>query len=360
MRCLFFNNTPAHVHLYKHTVTQLEDDGHDVLVLARNDEFTETLLSYHDVPYETYGDRSESLHSLAWELPAHLATIGTQARQFDPDVIFGIGPYAAYTGTITRTPAIAVLDSEPSLDHVVSRPFVQAFLTPAAFQKDLGAKHYEFEGFKESAYLHPDVFEADKSVRDDLGVDQDESYAIVRFNAFNGHHDVGRQGFSIEQRRELLSELADHATIFVSDEGGDLEFEDLPARKFDLHPARMHDALNEAALLVADTQTMITEAALLGTPALRSNSFVGEDDMGNFLELEKQGLVENIGEFEAVLERSQELLADESAPERWEQRRNDYVEDMVNLTDVISDVALAYSDTNTEPVQVNLSPRGVN
>ncbi len=253
-----------------------------------------------------------------------------------------------------------MLDSEPSLDHVVSRPFVQAFLTPAAFQKDLGAKHYEFEGFKESAYLHPDVFEANKSVRDDLGVEPDESYAIVRFNAFNGHHDVGRQGFSLEQRRQLLSELAEYATIFVSDEGGDLEYDDLPARKFDLHPARMHDALNEADLLVADTQTMITEAALLGTPALRSNSFVGEDDMGNFVELEKEGLVENIGEFEAVLERSQELLADDSAPERWEQRRNDYVEDMVNLTDVISDVALAYSETSTEPVQVNLSPRGVN
>ncbi|GAB3673869.1 DUF354 domain-containing protein [Halopiger thermotolerans] len=355
MRCLFFNNTPAHVHLYKHTVDRLEADGHDVLVLARGDEFTESLLSYHELPYETYGDRGESLSSLLRELPAHLYAMGRKARAFDPDVIFGIGPYAAYTGTITGTPAIAVLDSEPSLDHVVSRPFVQAFLTPEAFQKDLGAKHYRFEGFKESAYLHPDVFEPDESVRDDLGVSPDEPYAIVRLNAFNGHHDVGREGFSLEQRRRLLEALAEHATIFVSDEGGELDFSNIDAQPYDLHPARIHDALAEADLLVADTQTMVTEAALLGTPAIRSNSFVGEDDMGNFLELEDAGLVENIGEFDAVLERAEELLADESAPERWERRRDDYVEDMVNLTEVLSNIALAYSETSTDPVPVDVT-----
>ena len=36
MRYLFFNNTPAHVHLYKHAVAELERQGHDVLVLGRD------------------------------------------------------------------------------------------------------------------------------------------------------------------------------------------------------------------------------------------------------------------------------------------------------------------------------------
>ncbi|ELZ01179.1 hypothetical protein C482_08271 [Natrialba chahannaoensis JCM 10990] len=355
MRCLFFNNTPAHVHLYKHTVSRLEDAGHEVLVLARSDECTEALLSYHDVPYETYGDRSDSLQSLLWEVPAHLSTIARQARQFDPDVVFGIGPYAAYTGTITRAPAVAVLDSEPSLDHVVSKPFVRAILTPEAFRKDLGTKHYRFRGFKESAYLHPDVFEADESVRADLGVDADEPYVIVRLNAFNGHHDVGKRGFSVDQRRQLLSALADHATVFVSDEGGDMALDELDVRPYDLHPARIHDALAEAELLVADTQTMVTESALLGTPAIRSNSFVGEDDMGNFLELEEHGLIDNCSEFETVLARAQQLLSDESTAETWAKRRDSYTADMVNLTEIITSVAQSYSEPSTQPATVDVT-----
>ncbi|MCU4924610.1 hypothetical protein OB905_01235 [Halobacteria archaeon AArc-dxtr1] len=344
MKCLFFTNTPAHVHLFKHTVTRLQAEGHDVLVLARQDECTEALLEYHELPYEIYGHRGGDWASLAWELPRHLARIGRSARRFDPDVIFGIGPYAAATGVATGAPSIAVLDSETSLDHVVSRPFVQAFFTPEAFRTDLGPKQYRFNGFKESAYLHPDVFSPDPDIREALGVGPDEEYAIVRLNAFNGHHDVGRKGFSVAQRRQLLTELADHATVFVSDEGGELEMDELPVRSFDLHPARLHDALAEASLLVADTQTMVTEAALLGTPAVRSNSFVGEDDMGNFLELEDADLICNLSEFDAVLERSRELLADDATDERWERRRDEYVADMVNLADLLHHVALTFAD----------------
>lgn len=348
MRSLIFNNTPAHVHMYKHVVRTLEDEGHDVLVLARSDECTEALLSYYDLPYETYGERSETLHSLAWELPSHLYTIGRLARQFDPDVVFGKGPYAAAAGTVTRTPTIAVLDTEPSLDRVVARPFVRAILTPSAFQKDLGSKHYQFTGVTETAYLHPDVFEPDPSIRDELSVGRDEPYVIVRFNAFNGHHDVGKQGFSLEQRRQLLSELSDRATVFVSDEGGALDLTDTEARAFDLHPARMHDALAEADLLVADTQTMVTEAALLGTPAIRSNSFVGEDDMGNFVELEEHGLVRNLESFDEVREQSRDLLADESAVPTWERRRDEYVEGIDNVTELLCDIAVSYGGSRAD------------
>jgi uncharacterized protein len=347
MKALIFTNTPAHVHLYKHVVKKLEERGDDLLVLARSDECTEALLSYYELPYQTYGDRSDSLHSLAWELPAHLATIASRARRFDPDIIFGKGPYAAAAGLVSRTATIAILDSETSLDHVVARPFVQAILTPSAFRKDLGHKHYTFSGVTEAAYLHPDHFDPDPSIRDELGVDRDEPYAIVRFNAFNGHHDVGKKGFSLEQRRRLLAALSEHATVFVSDESRALDGVELEARSFDLHPAKMHDALAEAELLVADTQTMVTEAALLGTPAIRSNSFVGADDMGNFIELEERGLVKNLESFDAVLEASRAILADETAAQRWERRRDAYVDGIDDLTELLYDLAVTYCDSRS-------------
>ena len=345
MKTLIFTNTPAHVHLYKNVVKRLEATGYEVLVLARSDECTEALLSYYELPYETYGKRSGSLRSLAWELPSHLRTIAPRARGFDPDVIFGKGPYAAAAGAVTRTPTIAVLDSETSFDHIVARPFVRALLTPDAFQKDLGRKHHTFSGVTELAYLHPDDFEPDPSVREALGVERDEPYAIVRFNAFNGHHDVGKRGFSIEQRRHLLSELSERATVFVSDERGELVTDGTEAQPFDLHPAQMHDALAEAALLVADTQTMVTEAALLGTPAIRSNSFVGADDMGNFIELEEHDLIRNLESFDAVLEQSRTLLADETAEERWERRRDEYVCGANNVTELLYEIAVTYCDS---------------
>ncbi len=338
MRYLFFTNTPAHVHLYRHAIERLQAEGHDVLVLGRDYGCTHALLDYHDLPYRIYGKCETTMFSLFRELPGQYLEIFRQTRRYDPDLIFGVGSYAAHAGAMSRTPVVVVADSEPTtFDHVASRPFVDTFLTPHTFGKDLGANHYEFRGFKELAYLHPDVYEPDPTIRDRLGVEPDEEYAIVRFNAFGSHHDVGHSGFSPEKRRKLIAALSEHVTVFVSDEGGNPAPGD--SYEFDLHPALLHDALAEASLLVADTQTMVTEAALLGTPAIRSNSFVGESDMGNFIELEREGLIHNFREFDDVLSQALTSISDDSAKRRLRERRDEYLSDKVNLTDVIVDVA---------------------
>jgi len=342
MRYLFFTNTPAHVHLYKHTVQALSDRGHDVLILAREYTCTTDLLEWYDLPYEVYGYCDTSKGSLLSRLPAHYVRAIRQARRFDPDLVFGMGSYAAHTGAITRTPTVLLIDSEPaSLDHTISTPFARAVLTPDTFRKDLGEDHYVFRGFKECAYLHPESYSPNPEIRDQLGLGDDEPYAIVRLNAFGSQHDVGKKGLTGEQRYEIIRHLSEDATVLVSDEGRETELDDLPAREFDLHPALMHDALAEAELLVADTQTMVTEAALLGTPAIRSNSFVGDDDMSNFLELENHGLIHNVGSAADIRELSRRLLRDDSVEETWNRRRTEFLADKVNLTDIILDVAAA-------------------
>jgi len=340
MRHLFFTNTPAHVHLYKHAVRLLDREGHDVTVMARDYGCTLDLLAYHDLPYEVYGRCGSTKRSRFLQFPGQFLRISRRAQQLEPDLVFGVGTFGAIAAAAARCRCVLVLDSEPTnLDHRISRRVADAILTPRAFEKRLGANHYEFDGFKESAYLHPSVFDPDPSVRDDLGLDPEESFAICRFNAFDAHHDVGQSGFSTAQREGLIERLAERATVLVSNEGGHLDLTGLDGRRFDLHPARIHDALAAADLLVADTQTMVTEAAMLGTPAVRSNSFVGEDDMGNFKRLEAAGLIFNYTGFEETISTAERLLSDDSVEDEWLAKRDDYVEGMVDLTDVIVEVA---------------------
>lgn len=342
MRLLVFANTPAHVHLYRHTVDRLEAAGHDVLVLSREYACTTDLLDYFDMPYQVYGNhRTEGYSALqfARELGGQFLSIGRQAARFDPDVVFGRGPYAAYAGTLTRTPVVLVLDDEPGdFNHTVSRPFADCILSPAVTRRDLGDDHYTFDGFKECAYLHPDVFEPTEAVRDHLGVDSDEPYVLVRFNALDALHDTDIEGFRPEQRRDLIRRVSEDATVFVSDEGGEMDLSSLPARPYDLHPALIHDAMADASLLVADTGTMATEAALLGTPALR---YRGTDthEYGEFRALERADLAEQFDFYEGIRDRSLEILADEGATDRWRRRRREYVGELVNLTDLLVDVA---------------------
>lgn len=342
MRILVLANTPAHVHLYRHAVDRLERAGHDVLVLTREYACTTDLLDYFGMPYRVYGEHATDGYSklqFARELGGQFLTIGAEAVRFDPDVVFGRGPYAAYAGTLARTPVVLVIDDEPGdFNHTVSQPFADCILSPAVTRRDLGGAHYTFDGFKECAYLHPDVFEPSGDVREYLDVDPDEPYVLVRFNALDALHDTDLEGFRPDQRRDLIERLSEEATVFVSDEGDDMDLGALPARPYDLHPALIHDAMAEASLLVADTGTMATEAALLGTPAFR---YRGTDDheYGEFRELERAGLAEQFDEYVAVRDRSLEILADDDAGDRWDERRREYVGDLVNLTELLVDVA---------------------
>ncbi len=339
MRYVIFTNTPAHVHLYKYPVRRLQADGHEVKVLAREYGCTVELAEAFDLPYTIYGSCETNKRSLIRNLPRHYLNIVREVRSYDPDLIFGMGAYAAHAGAVSRTPTMLVLDSEPTqLDHLISRPFADAILTPDSFRRDLGPNHYAFPGFKECAYLHPDLFEPDDDIRSALGVGSDP-FVLLRFNAFGSHHDVSEGGFTSTQRQQLIHDLADHATVLVSDEGNGCPLENLPARPFDLPPDRLHDALAEASLLVADTQTMVTEAALLGTPAIRSNSFVGADDMGNFIELAQRNLVDNLSTFSNVRARALEILQQDGIQNRYQRRRRALFEEKVNLTDVLVEVA---------------------
>lgn len=347
MRYLIFTNTPAHVHLYRNLVAALESDGQEVLVLGRDYACTKDLLEYYDMPYEIYGPQGTDFRSLVTNLPRQLAGILRRARDYDPDVIFGRTAYAAYAGVLTGTKPVLVLDSQPSYTGpMVFSRFARAAITPKAFNRVLGSHHYTFDGLTEVAYLHPDVYSPDPTVRDDLGVDPDEQYAIVRFNAFDALHDVGTDGNTQVDRRRLLERLSDHATVFVSDEGGHLDFDDVPAREYDLHPGRIHDALAEADLLVADTGTMVTEAALLGTPAVR---FVDESEptMGEFEELERNGIAVQHTDFDEVLDSCVRLIEDDSATERWEELRDRYLEGKPNVTNLLRKIAERPEDVET-------------
>ena len=342
-KAVFVVNTPAQAHQFRPVVRSLSEQGHEPLILARDYGCTVDLLEYHGLPYEVYGSVGMEQSSLYRTIPVHYYQIFKRVRQFDPDVVFGRSVFAAHAGLLTRTPSVLVVDSEvTSIDHRLSQPVADYILTPHTFEKDLGNRHFSFEGFTECAYLHPEVWERQTDIRSELGLDPDERYAVLRFNCLRAHHDVGESGFTIEQRNRLIEALSEAVTVLVSDEAAEGGASSTSARAFDIHPALMHDALAEADLLVADTQTMVTEAALLGTPAIRSNSFVGESDMGNFVELEEAGLIRNHERFRDVLDSSRELLGDESVQETWTTRAEEYMSDKVNLRDLLVDVVASF------------------
>jgi predicted glycosyltransferase len=139
-----------------------------------------------------------------------------------------------------------------------------------------------YQGYHELAYLHPNCFTPDENVLKKIGIEKGESYFILRFNAFKAHHDVGAEGLSIENKKKLISLLEEKGKIFITSERNiDEEF-----KKYQLllAPEKIHSLIYFATMLIGDSQTMTSEAAVLGTPAIKCNTFAGKLSVPNELE----------------------------------------------------------------------------
>ncbi|MFP8890749.1 DUF354 domain-containing protein [Natrialbaceae archaeon A-CW2] len=334
MKALFDINHPAHVHLFKHVIAELEAAGHDTHVLSRDKEITTTLLNRYEIAHTPLSAMGSRKFSLITEWAKREYRTIRIARSYDPDVILSVAsPPAAHAARVVGCPKIVFNDSEPAhLASKLTHPFTDRICTPANFDADVGKNQERYDGYHELAYLHPDRFEPDPNPLREHGIEPDNQYAVLRFVSWGAHHDVGHNGFSRDAKRELVSLLSEHGDVYITSESPlPAEFE---AYRLPIPPERMHDLLYYADLYAGDSQTMATEAAILGTPAVRSNSFAGDGDMSNFVELEEEyGLLYSRSDENKTIEIIHELLDDPNAKDSWHEKRERLIDDKIDVTE---------------------------
>jgi predicted glycosyltransferase len=335
MKIAFFLNTPAQVHLHKNVIRELQRNGHQTVILARAYGDTTQLLDELEFKYSVYLTAPKSKVGKILSFPFSALNAFYILRKENPDLIVDAGGYGALTSRLLGKPCLVFSDSEPMpVQLLMLRQLAYAIVTPDCFVRDLGRKHIRVRSYKELAYLHPDRFTPDGSIYALLGIKPTDDFSIVRFNAFDAVHDVGIKGLSLDDKRRLVERMSKYGRVFISSEL-DLP-EDLSEYSMRIPKTRIHDALSFAKILIADTQTMTTEAAVLGTPVVRINSFVGENDMGNFIELEKKyGLIFNYSESDKAIEQAIQLAAQPNIKKEWIAKRDNMLKDKIDLTEFL-------------------------
>jgi hypothetical protein len=323
-------NHPGQVHYFKNFIRDVRQHGHEVLVTASEKEITFRLLREYGLDFVPLGSYGGTLASKALNIPRLDLKMYAAVRKFRPDVFLGFGSIKnAHVSRLMRKPAIAFDDTEPSpVEHALYVPFTDTILTPACFRKDFGPKHIRYDGYIELAYLHPNYFRPDPAVLDLAGLGKDEPYSVLRFVGWNAANDIGRTGFDLATKRRAVRELEKHGRVFISSE---LPLPtDLEPYRLRTPPGLIHHLLAFARLLVCDSGTMTTEAALLGTPVVHFDT-IGQS-FGNFAELEQRyGLVCNIASPEQALDRALTLVARPGLKDEWRAKREAMLKEKIDV-----------------------------
>jgi len=332
-----FVNTPAQVHFYKNIAKSLEKKKNKVYFLARDYRETLAVLDGLGIKYFIYSKPHENKITKITDLPITVLRAQNHLKNIGVDITLGFGGPEAYTAFLLNKPSVVFQDSEPHINmsfliqFKLFIPFVSTIITPNIFSDNLGEKHIKINSFKEMAYLHPSYFHPDVSIFDLLKIEKNEPFLVLRFNALDAVHDAGIGGFSLKDKRKLIQELKKYARVFISAEG-DIP-KDFEKYVLKIPKQRIHDCLYYAKMIIADTQTMVTEAGILGTPAIRCNSFIGKNDMGNFIELEeKYKLIFNYKDPNRAIEKAVELIQNPDLKNKWKKRKQRLLDDKINLT----------------------------
>lgn len=240
--------------------------------------------------YRILSTAGRGLTGNARELAANIGRVVRETRASNIDC--WVSKYGAANVGALLAGAFSISFNDDDYDAVpwvawTSYPFARTLLAPDVTRMGpFNRKTHSYRSLHELFYLHPARFTPDSGIVEELGLAPGSDYVLIRLSALQAHHDRNIAGISDDLLSSLIARLRPGVKPIISSERAlGARFEPL---RFRLAPHRIHHALAFAACLVSDSQSMSAEAAVLGTPSLRINDFVGR--ISYLAELESYGL----------------------------------------------------------------------
>lgn len=323
---------PGYVHLFKNAIAELKERGFEVHVFAREKHETRDLLDALDIDYEMLAGEAHTLPQLVKVQAKYEYEILKRTRRMNSPVLLSAAePAITHASTCFDCHSLLFLDTEhDTFQNVLANPFADVICTPEPYWDDLGSKQVRYPGNHQLAYLHPNRFEPDPAVLNEIDIDEDDRIVVMRLVEWESAHDLGHGGIGrVEPIIEGLEQAG--ATVLISSEV-DLP-DSLGGRSLDLDPHRVHDLMSYADLYLGEGLTMANESAVLGTPAIYVSSLwtgVSEELSREF------GLLSRYDKDpppQEVLERATSMLDKDRST--WESRREDLLEAKIDTTEFI-------------------------
>ncbi len=334
MNILMDLSHPAHFHLLRNTYFQLLKTGHKIIVTVKNEPAIIELLKSYKIDFIVLGNKSDLLILKGFKQIIYNFKLWYLVLKYK--ITLGFSSSFTMTQIALFTPMDAILldDDDDDVEPLVAKfghPFAKAVLSPDCVNRKT-KNLITYKGYHELAYLHPNCFQPDVEVLDELGIGRNEIYYVLRFNAFKAHHDVGIKGISLENKRKLINLLESRGRVFITTEREiDDEFKKYLIK---IPSEKIHSLLFFATMFVGDSQTMTSEAAVLGTPAIRCNSFVGRISYLEELEHKYQlAYGFKTTEVEQMFVKIQNLLSLPNLKHIWGDKRKEMLKDKIDVTD---------------------------
>ncbi|MBR0170783.1 MAG: DUF354 domain-containing protein [Bacteroidales bacterium] len=276
---------PGHVHLLRNVAKELEGKGHRIYYSVRDIPVAKRLMEHYGMkPWLDLGGKKDSLLGKALTVAHQDVEILRFVRKNHIGLGLSSGLVLSHVSKLSKMRSFVFDDDDDAVEPLsvkYEHPLSNVVFTPDCIRRKTKHAVY-YAGTHELAYLHPHRFTPDPSVLQRAGIQNGERFFIMRFVALKGHHDVGQQGLTMVQKKALVELLKPHGRVIITSERAiEPEFEQY---RLPVPPEDIHSLMAYSSMFLGDSQTMTSEAAILGVPALKCNTFAGRLSVPNMLE----------------------------------------------------------------------------
>ena len=335
MNILFDIGHPAHFYLFKNTIEFLEKNNHKVYCVVRDKDILVNLMNSFNIEFRILTKAQKGIFKLLFELILRDIKLFIFSWNKNIKIMMGTSFCITHVSKFLNCKSIVFNEDDAStarLFSLLAYPFADRIVTPDSLvNEDYGKKHIKYSSYHELAYLHPNHFTPKRDILDKLGVIEGEKFFIIRMVSLQAVHDIHEKGIPSVTRKKIIEILKPFGKIFITSEG--FIEDDLKKYILPISPKNIHHALYYATMFIGDSQTMTIEAAVLGTPAIRCNTFVGRCSVIEELEKKYQltyGFLPS--QEERLLAKIRELLAVRNLKEQWQIKREKMLEDKIDLS----------------------------
>lgn len=351
MNYLFFFVHPSKFHVFRNTINALKSKGHKVDVVITSKDVLEDLVKAEGWSYTNIFPEGRKIKGVSPYVSSGINFFRTifrllkytKGKRYD---LFITDDLLVYIGKIRKVTSIAFCDDDLSAVKQFSLVLSLSDYCLAPEVTDLGkfnSKKIAFDSYKELAYLHPKNFSPNQSIIDKYK-DSNERYFIIRLVSLKSYHDVGKSGLDSEKAKRLINLLKAYGKVYISAER-ELE-PDLEKYRIKIEPNDFKHILSAAYLYVGDSQTMSSEAAVLGVPSFRLNDFVGKISVMEEKDV-KYGISRSFktSEFEKMLLQLDNCLKDETIILQMKNGVNQMLSEKIDLSKFMTWLFENYPDS---------------
>ena len=329
---------PAHFHLYKNTIKNLQRDGHQVYILIKTKDILEQLLRDSGLPYvNIYSTvRKNSKFAIIKAVSTRLWRIAKFTLSHHIDLLTGSSTEIAQVAWLLRRHSVILGEDDAAVVPefvALAKHFMDSYLTPNVC--DMGPidkRVTKYYGYQKLSYLQPKYFTPDRTIANKY-VDITRPYFIIRFAKLIAYHDLhaSAKGITADIASRIIDMLLPHGNVYITSERElEPQFEKY---RLNIDILDIHHVLAFADLYIGDSQSMAAESGILGTPFIRFNDFVGR--IGYLREIEDVyhlGVGIKTGQVEKLYDTISNLLAMPNRKDVFSKRKEKLLAEKIDVT----------------------------